>query len=283
MGYLLVPRRTGPLDAPEFVLGAAEPVAAAQVSLLAVWLALGVRSAAAPWRLVGTWLVVAFWARLLRVLAAPNDWHFISTGLALTFVLEAAAIVAALGAARYAGFCLADDPADVRPGHAGPESFRFSLAALMLGTAALAFCLATSRLVIHYPLLGDAPLAFLRRLGPRAVGARRGGAGARLGRARLPAACGPAAHDRAGDHRRGPAPGDRPRRLVASPGHVARVAPVARGHAHRSGRGGGRAVGGAAGGTSDRARRATLMPRAATANSPVRGVPGAELITPFQG
>jgi hypothetical protein len=170
MGYLLVPRRTGPLDAPDFVLGAAEPVAAAQVSLLAVWLALGARSVGAPWRLVGTWLVVAFWARLLRVLAAPNDWHFISTGLALTFVLQAAAIVAALGAARYAGFCLADDPADARSDQAGPESFRFSLAALMLGTAALALCLATSRLVIHYPLLGDAPLAFLRRLGPRALG-----------------------------------------------------------------------------------------------------------------
>ena len=170
MGYLLMPRRTGPLDAPPFVLGGAEMLAAGQVSLLAVWLAMGVRSAAAPWRLVATWLVIAFWSRLLRVLAVPNDWHFISTGLALAFVVQAGVMVAVLWAARYAGFCLADDPADVRPEHAGPESFRFSLAALMLGTAALAFCLATSRLVIHYPLLTDAPLAFLRRLGPRALG-----------------------------------------------------------------------------------------------------------------
>ena len=171
---LLVPRRGG-LNVPEFVLTAAEVLAYSQVSLVAVWLALGVRSVAAPWRLLGAWFVIASWSQLLRVIAAPSDWPFMSTGLAVMFVTQAAVVTLVLLTARYGGCALADEASDVRPEEAGRRSFRFSLRALLWGTAAAAVCMATSRLVIHYPRLTELPQAFLvpmclRGLGHAAIG-----------------------------------------------------------------------------------------------------------------
>lgn len=166
---LLMPRRGG-LDLPEFVLAAAEVLAYSQVSLVAVWLALGVRSVAAHWRLLGAWFVIASWSQLLRVIASPDDWPLMSTGMAVMFVTQAGVVTLVLLAARYAGAALADDPADVRPHEAGRPSFRFSLGALLWTTAAAAVCMATSRLVIHYPRLSELPQAFLVPMGLRGVG-----------------------------------------------------------------------------------------------------------------
>jgi hypothetical protein len=163
IGLLLIPRRQGPTDLVKSILPAAQVLAYSQVSVAAVWLALGVRSVSAPWRLVGAWVVIFFWGRVLRIMAALRDWDLFSSGLTLTFVAQAAAIAITLLAARYAGFALADNPSNLRPDEAGPRSFRFSLRTLLWGTAAAAFCMATSRLLIHYYRVTELPQALVLR------------------------------------------------------------------------------------------------------------------------
>jgi hypothetical protein len=168
--YLLTPMRTGPPNLPGWVLSGTEALAFAQVSLLAVWLALGVGSVRGPVRLLLTWFLIAFWSRTLRSIVVPKDWHLMSTGLTMALLIQAGLATLVLLAARYAGFALADGPAYVRPDHAGPRSFRFSLADLLLGTAAFAVCVGTSASVIHYPYLAESPQAFLALGGVRALG-----------------------------------------------------------------------------------------------------------------
>jgi hypothetical protein len=99
-----------------------------------------------------------------------SDWHITSTSLAVTFVIQAAAITAALLVLRWAGFALADDPSEVRPQDAGPLSFQFSLQSLLGVVAAVAFCLATSSMVVRYTFLLELPEAFLLPMGTRGVG-----------------------------------------------------------------------------------------------------------------
>jgi hypothetical protein len=168
-GMLLVPRRAL-ADVPGYVLLGAEVLAYSQVSLATVWLVFGVRSAPLPARLLGTWFVIGFWSRMLRVTVALGDWHLMSTGLAVTFLAQAAGTAAALLAFRYAGYGLADDPSGVGPRESGPQSFRFSLGSLLVTIATLSLCLATSRLVIHYPRLMELPEAFLLPMGARGLG-----------------------------------------------------------------------------------------------------------------
>lgn len=168
--YLLTPLRTGPPNLPGWVLSGAEALAFAQVSLLAVWLALGVGSVRGPGRLLLTWFLIAFWSRTLRSIVVPKDWHLMSTGLTMTLLVQACLVTLVLLAARYAGFALADGPAHVGPDDAGPRSFRFSLADLLLGTTAFALCAGTSASVIHYHYLAQSPQAFLVPGGVRALG-----------------------------------------------------------------------------------------------------------------
>ncbi len=163
VGVLFVPRRQGPTDLAKSVLPVAQVLAYSQVSLAAVWLALGGRSVSGPWRLVGAWVVIFFWGRALRIMAALRDWDLFSSGLTVMFVAQAAVIALVLLAARYAGFALADGPSDIRPEEAGRRSFRFSLRTLLWGTAAAAFCMATSRLLIHYYRVTELPQALVLR------------------------------------------------------------------------------------------------------------------------
>ena len=163
VAVVLVPRRQGPTDLAKSVLPVAEVLAYAQVSLAAVWLALGGRAVSGPWRLVGAWVVIFFWGRVLRIIAGLTDWDLFSSGLAVMFISQAAAVALVLLAVRYAGFALADKPSDVGPEEAGPRSFRFSLRTLLMGTAAAAFCMATSRLLIHYYRVTELPQALVLR------------------------------------------------------------------------------------------------------------------------
>ena len=163
VGVVLVPRQQGPTDLAKSVLPLAQVLACAQVSLVAVWLALGTRSVSGPWRLVGAWVVIFFWAKVLRIIEPLRDWELFSSGLTMSFITQAGGVALALLAVRYAGSALADGPADLGPEEAGPRSFQFSLRTLLWGTAAAAFCLATSRLLIHYYRVTELPYALVLR------------------------------------------------------------------------------------------------------------------------
>jgi len=119
--------------------------------LLAVWLALGGRPVAAPGRLLGTWLMVAFWSLLFRSTVPPGDaWRLISTMWGMVLVTQAAVVAGPLLIARLSGCVLADEPSPaVRKGDRKP-AFQFTLGSLLVWTAVVAFCLGTSTLVFDF-------------------------------------------------------------------------------------------------------------------------------------
>ena len=157
VGVLLVPRRQGATGLGKSILPAAQVLAFSQVSLAAVWLALGTRSVSGPGRMVGAWVAIFFWGRVLRIISPLRDWVLFSSGFSVMLVTQAAAVALVLLSVRYAGFALAEGPADVGPEEAGPRSLQFSVRTLLLATAAAAFCMATSTLLIHYYRVTELP------------------------------------------------------------------------------------------------------------------------------
>ena len=158
----LAPGRRTSAELDPRVLLAGEVLAFSQVSLMAVWLAWGRRPVAAPGRLLGTWLMIAFWSLLFRSTVPPGDgWRLMSTTLGIVFLAEAVVVAAPLLVARLRGFELGDDLPQPLAKAARPGAFQFTLGSLLLWTAVTAFCLGTAALVFDFDRLDQVSLGYL--------------------------------------------------------------------------------------------------------------------------
>jgi len=125
-----------------------------QVSLLAIWAALGRKATA--WRLMGLMVGIALWARLLANTVEPEGpLDPYTTVCAVLLLVHAIIVVGPLSIARAMGVGLVHAAADAA--HGRPDAKRpklqFSLGQIFAWMTSLAVCLGLTKYLVHYEYL----------------------------------------------------------------------------------------------------------------------------------